>query len=511
MALREVHNSEELQKACDTAQAGDEIVIHGGLYDRPAKLAGKHGTAAQRIVIRGTPGTQWISGGQRPDPYWGQGEPASNAPFKPGIHDFALLVIDKCAHVAVEGLRVKDCWPSILFIKDSTHITVRKCDWRHATYAIFAKGAKTSHLLLEDNVWHQDDSCGHLLWATYNWKRTHGGEGSDGLQRYFNGAFLSSKGIRGSVVVRRNLISDAYNGIRLKAGDWPPADLAAINADVHIYGNEFVRIRDNPVEPEVSAYNWHVRHNRIADCHSWFSFDGVTGGYWYFYGNTGDFETRQGQRDVHGHTMGRVLKLSYQVAPRDPASERVPVHPWYVFNNSWHLRCPLIGGASPVNTATGEGPDFTAHLAFLNNAFQWCAKATGSDPWLCESIEMVRNFDAQRSAHTRFDHTVCDRPDYIENMQALGNEANGCASDKPIFAPRAGGRFNFELATDSDALRTGWVGKVAHAGGEAELRPQADRTINCGARQEYGLLSVPELEAQADRLLREILPPPAIV
>lgn len=509
MAQHIAHNPEELQRACDAAQAGDEILVHGGQYDRPTKLTRKRGDAGRPIVIRAAD-TQWISGAQRPDPYWGKGEPSLDAPFKPGIEDFALLIIDKCAQVTIDGLRVKECWPSILFIKDSTHIAVRNCDWRHATYAIFAKGADTSHLLVERNVWHQDDSYAHLLWTTYNWARTHGGEGSDGLQRYFNGAFVSSKGIRGNIVVRCNTIADAYNGIRMKAGDAPPADLAAINADVHIYENDFVRIRDNPVEPEVSAYNWHVRHNRIVDCHSWFSFDGVTGGYWYFYGNTGEFTSRQGQRDVQGHTMGRVLKLSYQVAPRDPDSERVPVHPWFVFNNSWHLRCPLIGGASPAVAAKGEGPDFTAHLAFLNNAFQWCAKVTGSDPWMCESIEMVRNFDVYRSAHTRFDHTVCDRPDYIEGMQALRNESNGRASDKPIFAPLIDGRFNFALATDSDALRVGWVGSVARPGGEAALRQQADGTLNCGAFQDYGRLEVPDLEAQVGALLQDVPKPDAV-
>src|SRR5262245_10715597 len=43
-----------------------------------------------------------------------------------------------------------------------------------------------------------------------------------------------------------------------------------------------------------------------------FPFDGVAGGYWYYYGNTGVFDSRQGRFHRDHHTMGRVLKLSYE-------------------------------------------------------------------------------------------------------------------------------------------------------------------------------------------------------
>ena len=112
--------------------------------------------------------------------------------------------------------------------------------------------------------------------------------------RYFNGGFLSAKGIAGKVVVRGNRIRDAFNGVRMKADRADPGQSPRLNADVHIVENDFVRIRDNPVEPEVFAYNWHVRHNRILDCHAWFSFDGVTGGFWYFYGNPAIFAAGRG-------------------------------------------------------------------------------------------------------------------------------------------------------------------------------------------------------------------------
>lgn len=189
--------------------------------------------------------------------------PADGPPAKPSDIDFAFLVIAKCDHVRIEGLRLRDCWPSIFFVKDTTHLTVRGCTLRHATYAVLAKG-ETSHLLLEGNEWRQDDSPDHELWNRIDWRRSHGDEGSDGLYRYFNGGFLSAKNIRGNVVVRDNRIMDAYNGIRMKAigkEDAPlgPDQWPDFNANFHVVGNDFIRIRDNPIEPECAAYNWHVR------------------------------------------------------------------------------------------------------------------------------------------------------------------------------------------------------------------------------------------------------------
>lgn len=330
MAEHTVSCPAELQGACDIAEAGDTILVRGGSYPASSRLHGRHGTLGDPIVFRPAD-ERWILGTRAPDPYWGARPPADDPPSKPSAADLAFLVIDDCSHVRIEGLKIRDCWPSIFFVKDTIDLTLRGCTLRHGTYAMFAKGA-TSHLLLEGNEWRQDDSPDHQLWNAIDWRRSHGDEGSDGLYRHFNGGFLSAKNIRGNVVVRNNRIMDAYNGIRMKAiGDddapVPEAQWPSVNADVHIVGNDFIRIRDNPIEPECTAYNWHVRHNRLVDCHGWFSFDGVAGGYWYFYGNTGRFESRQGASGDAQHSMGRVLKLSYEKQPSDPATVVTPVAP----------------------------------------------------------------------------------------------------------------------------------------------------------------------------------------
>jgi len=504
MAEYRVHSSAELYVACAQVQPGDVILVHGGRYDTLTTLQKKIGSVAHPIVIRAADDV-WISGGKSPDPKWGGSEPAKDAPGKPDVTDFAFLAIDSCAYVVIDGLRIRDCWPSILFVKNSHHLTIRNCLLRNATYAIFAKGVHTCHLLIEGNEWRQDDSPDRLLWTQIDWASAHGNEGSDGLYRYFNGGFLSSKNIRGNVVVRRNRIMDAYNGIRLKADDPLPSvdQMPSVNADIHIVDNDFIRIRDNPVEPEGAAFNWHVRHNRLLDCHAWFSFDGVTGGYWYFYGNTGRFESRQGQRGTYAHTMGRVLKLSYDTRPPDPESAGVPIFPWFVFNNSWHLRCPVIGGANPALPRIGEGPDFTAHLDFFNNAFAWCEQARYGS-WVCEPIELVHFFDMPGSVGTRFDYDISEGSEFVGYFQDAGwGEAHGLTATRALFEDPPVGKF--ALASGSEAARSGWVRGVTRPGiAAAALRPQADGTLNRGALQDYGLIQVPDLEVQTAALLAEM-------
>jgi len=245
-----------------------------------------------------------------------------------------------------------------------------------------------------------------------------------------------------------------------------------------------------------------VRHNRLLDCHAWFSFDGVTGGFWYFYGNTAYFRSRQGPPNTFGHTMGRVLKLSYEQRPPDPESEGVPIFPWFVFNNSWHLRCPIIGGKNPTVPTEGEGPDFTAHLDFFNNAFDWCD--VGRDGWLCEYIELMHNFDLPRSVGTHFDYDISDRPDFIAFFANGNGEEHGLVATRPIFKDGVNG--DFALADGSGASRTGWVRSVDRAASApSALRPQSDGSVNRGALQDYGLVQVPDLEVQATELLAEIV------
>lgn len=495
MTRRIVDTPEDFQRACDRAEPGDLILVRGGLYDRPTRLAGRGQSDAAPITIRGAGGR--IRCGQRPDPKTGGGDPAKDAPAKPTAQDFALLQIDSCRNVVVEGLSVTECWPAILWIKDTSRLAIRGCDLEGGTFAIYVNGKRGTvrDLRIENNRWRQDASLDHKLWSLIRWEHAHGGEGFDGRHRYFNGAFLGGKGVDGDVLVRSNRIEDAYNGIRLKAPGTIPED-GRTNADVHVVDNDFLRIRDNPIEPEVYALDWVIRHNRFVDCHSWFSFDGTGGGYWYVYGNTGRFLSRQGLPRHRRHTMGRVMKLSYDEDGKAGERSVTPSFPWYVFNNSFHLRCPLIGGSDPGDPAPGmprESFDFTDNLTVFNNAFEWGDPAAHRRG-VCERTDMVMNFDWARSRTVLFDFNLSNRSDYVGFVRPTGssNEANGLTVPGRLFRDGRGG--DFRLADGSPGRGSADLRALAASPGRSLAIHAPAGGLDRGARQGEGWVRVDGLE-----------------
>jgi hypothetical protein len=531
-----VHNAADLQQACVTVGAGDVIVVHPGRYITRSLMSGKQGSLAAPITIRFA-GGGWIACETRADfrwrePYVGDDRaPWDDAPPRARSGDFAFLQIIGCSHVHVEGLAVRGAWPTIFYIENSTHVAIRDCVLEGGIYAVFAGGSVTSHLLLDGNSWRQDTSLGHDLWSRIDWREAHGGEGAGGRYRYFNGGFLSARRIVGHVVVSNNRISDAYNGVRMK-GDLANPDR---NAHVHIFDNLFLRIRDNPIELEGHATDWHVRHNRLLDCHSWFSVDGATGGHWYFYGNLASFVSRQGLAPSAGgdpaasHTMGRVLKLSYQttkVGAPDPesSSHGTPTLPWFVAHNSFDLRCPIIGGASPADPPDGEGPDFTANLTFAANAFSF-ADAPSTDRWTVVAIDPrdgspippIRNFDFGRSKSVTFDgnlwHCGTSWPDYRMSATNAPScfEARGVATTMPLFAPDTAQAVLGAEAIRAFRLAPGVVAEAeklvitAANGDTAGVAVGTDGRVLRGAVQSYGLARIPKLEEGATTIIAEIL------
>lgn len=530
MAIYRVKDCAELQYACDNAVAGTIIEIVPGLYPEISRMQDVRGTQQDPVIIR--PASRgWIRGGKSPDYRWrmalggGYDEdnpaPQDDPPPRPSALDFAFLQLIDCEFIHIQDLEIKDCWPSILFIQRSHHLKISGCRLEGGTNAIFAKEINTSHILIEDNSWQQDTSPGHDLWTCIDWVESHGGESGTGTARQFNGGFFSTKDIAGNIVIRKNKISDAYNGIRCKA-NYANRVLKRgrySNSNIHIYDNDFERIRDNPIEPEGFAFNWHIRHNRLTDCHSWFSFDGVGGGYWYFYGNVGSFKTRQGLSPLCGgkfdapHTMGRVLKLSYQsTAPGNESGElsRVPEFPWYVINNSFFLRCPIIGGANPHIPVSGEGPDMTANLNFINNAFAF-APLTPCD-WTVVPIEPIRNFSFAHSSNVRFDYSLwswCPPYLYAPNGSAgTWFERSGIKSTSQVFQfahPVVTRPADFKLAARSSGLSSASLQVVERPQGRAdEAKKNKNGKLHRGAWQDYGLTSFKRLEAEARRITREL-------
>jgi hypothetical protein len=281
---------------------------------KPVKLTDLFGRPHAPITIRGLGERTALNGGLGGVPH---------DSMLPTMRHFAFFKLEGCSWIEFENLHVASCWPTFLYLQDSSYITVRGVVCVDSRYMVYARGEKSHHILLENNRWRQDPTG--AMWRDIAWL--------DAKQKryfYYNGGLFGSYGIPGSVVVRRNVIQDAFNGMRMKA-DKKSRDTQ--NHNVEFYENRLERVRDNPVEPEGAATNWWIHHNDIRDAHAWFSLDEVEGGYWYVFANRGV------ATDVPGppaatHTGGKVYKYD--------AAGAMPDGPVFAFNNSYFLRCWLI-------------------------------------------------------------------------------------------------------------------------------------------------------------------------
>jgi hypothetical protein len=96
-------------------------------------------------------------------------------------------------------------------------------------------------------------------------------------------------------------------------------------------------------------------------------------------------------------------------------------------------------------------------------------------------------------------------PNFFSVLAEAGHgEVDGLCATRSIFNGSPVG--DFTLAADSQALGSGWVRGVERpTGGPAGLRVQQDGSLNRGAVQDYGLIEVPDLEAEAEAVAVEIV------
>ena len=292
-----------------------------GKITLPVRLKGLKGEPDRPIKIKGEGAHTILCGNNA-------AVPGGNT--LPSARHFAFFKIIDCAWIEIEDFHVESCWPCFVYIENSQYISVRKIDAIDSNYLIFARGKKTHHILIEKNRWQQDPTG--VMWEQLDWEAVHH---DNGFYNYLNGGLFGSEKITGSVVIRKNRITDAFNGIRMKAGKDDPK----YNLNFEIYENHFERVRDNAIEPERHALNWHMHHNTIKNVHAWFSFDRVLGGWWFIYANRGWFTDRPGQN--HDEiTGGKIYKFKiHKDKDREKAMKMKPIH---VFHNSYFSRSKLI-------------------------------------------------------------------------------------------------------------------------------------------------------------------------
>jgi hypothetical protein len=551
----DVSSLEEFRQALDRATPGSVIRLAAGTYsifadDPPFTIKGVQGLPDRPIVIQGTRGARLarptiIDGGRSLDGALKLVERFRLAGARSReLEDLITqnqyrtrqavncLVFEEAAYVVIEDLTVRNCWPTSFVFLSSRYVTLRAMTIVGSTYAFFVD-RQSDHFLVEDSVWTQDDSgyardesgySGRVdltpkpgrMWDTIPWGVAH-----HGSRAHLNGGLISSFGTVGSIVIRRNVIRNTYNGVRFRANR---CEQPRCNVNIEIYDNDFQFIRDNPVEPEDQATNWWIFHNRIYNGHSWFSLDGVGGGPIYIFGNLGWFDDKPSRRCVQRDWAGdQTLQADGRYAPtsenecsRSRTGKVVKLapgpielkEPIYVFNNSWYVRAPVVDGGAAKFRAWNNATLFcepnvvapgmcVAEFEMEKSCVQSLAGAllpfANRFPVDVDRVPFIDCFAA--SPGDEASHGISNHPDYPDKLAEAGYQVRGLHGD-PGFVNASRG--DFRLRADSLARGKGCT--VAR-GPDGSLSCPASGTAadpDIGAYQGNALIEGPDYMYEGD-------------
>ena len=289
----------------------------------------------------------------------------------PGVYpiaDQATLHLANCHGLTLRNFLFEDSWPTAVYLQDCSDIRFEGFSIVGSSFAFYAEGKDTARVTLEGCSWRQDPDP-DTLWKRTTWKEIHEKYPDDKIDEYngnraFDGSFFVGRDIAGDLEVHGCTVEHAFNGIHLFNRRLTPA----LSRNIHVHGCRFSHIRDNVLEPEDLAYNWWFHDNLLFNCHKWFSFEVPSAGWYYIFRNRAWFDDIGGPPD-DGHRGGGIFKLLED----DTRPLRYP-GPIEVFNNSWHVTCPIAKKGA------------TARFHHHNNAMTVCghfkrgARPPCSDP-----------------------------------------------------------------------------------------------------------------------------------
>lgn len=380
-------------KKISKISAGDRVALDVGTYRKPMVFDGKIGTKQNPIFIEPAstaPGHEVVFRSELTTDNakkWANG--VANRRQKSGYYpsighlgDQAMLVLRNCQYVVIQGLNFTDCWPGAIYLDNCQHVVIHDVRFEGGTIAIGASGLYTRDIIIQHCQWQQDIS-GSEMWDTVPWGRIHGASDNsdvssvdlDGDYRHWDGDFFRSWDIGGNITIRKNKITDAFNGIHFfnsvdKLAPGVVADRLAFNSgrrsssNVLIEDNEFVRVRDNVFEPEQHAWNWVIRHNKLRDCYRPFSFEFERAGFFYIYGNTGSFNVPPSMhlsKEDKKHFEGGLRQSGSLFKPKGKQANEGAI---YVAFNSWYYGKKSKGKGILPKYGLGK-------LVHVNNAIQY--------------------------------------------------------------------------------------------------------------------------------------------
>jgi len=489
-------NPSNVVEKTKTLSAGDRVVFTPGRYTERLSFSDLSGQPDQAIEFFAEPGAV-LDGGQRFEDFNPRAQQISEEQEKlgkyPGIQTIIMegfFVFTNCDWVTVRGFYVEGVWPTVIAIDNCRHVLIDDFHIRESTFAVFAMGPETEHIIVENCNWLQDITKGDL-WFRIGWHQMHDGPAKPNDSRAYDGDFFRAVNIRGNVTIRNNTVSHAFNGVHMYNRNKDKT----LNNNVRIYGNTFNYIRDNPIEPENAASNWWVYNNRMFNCHKWFSFEMAVSGYFFVFGNVGWFDSLPGpiSDDQYG---GAVFKL--------PVSTEVTEGKHYVFHNSWYLRSSYIK------------KKHLPRFYHFNNAIQYCQPgnhgAFENQP-MCvpakpffgkgASIPPKTPYDVKKQFTREWDeldikffNDVIGHQDYPANLRLMGYDIGQATSGSPSFVnPMTG-----DLRLDVDSPCRGQAVSV-----DVELADGTTWTIpggcDVGAYQGDDLFRLPLSDRDHDRAL----------
>ena len=477
-----------IQLEIDHLQAGDTFKFGSLEIDKPLVLRGLRGTQANPIRLIGQPAkkgtlSQTVFRGEYTyESYKDLANKLSRAHEAggdyPGLgylaQSAAIYMVD-CQWVILEHLSFVDCWPTAIYIDNSQHLELRHLHFRGGTFAIGADGRETRHLLIEDCDWIQDpndDAEADIrsihkenrvplkknrqfsrLYREISWERIHRAfssettlvdvtESADGVhtdERIFDGDFFRAWTIRGYVILRNNIIVDAFNGIHSynhASNDIRPN----FNRHFLIENNWFVRIRDNAIEPENHFRNWTARHNCFVDCFAAFSIEPEESGYLYIYGNLSWAHYRPGP----GISGDNGLEKDDRLTGRHFkwGSRHQAFGPHYILYNTWfarasHFKKKRFSGLIHANNVVGyneEAEEFNPE-AISPFGVDWNKAPTPTDALRDpRKREKNRFTKAWEELNIIFDGDMIGQEDFPSALRAAGYGLGPASSGtKPEF------------------------------------------------------------------------------
>ena len=474
-----------------------------------------------------------------------------------GVQDAKIncFSVAESAHVAFESMAFKDCWLPAVYALDSNNVSLSKSFIVGSSYVFAAVSSdpetpRPSGFDVLDSVWVQDlplfddgseaddlrlmADCSErrsselgktcppgAMWRKVPWAVVHHGE-----WQAYNGALFGSRDIGGKVRFERNIVRNAYNGIRMdvsQACRRIDSCRERVNVDVSVRDNIFAYVRDNPIEPERRAAGWQVARNRFFNSYAWLSLDGVDGGPFYVWANIGwhdpSVHSVSGQDCMDGqwtegkrwdfaepdatknpkqvdwrdhdpfcgtHAFGTVIKLSWQ---KDSRLEN-----FYVFNNSWMIRTPIVRGgilcemghwnnAIEFTACGSNGADacqYWPNEPFVDEGVRPFSTANGEALFFDVFGLEYTNEDGERlgcngeGGRVQFDYDLSNAgfpgefSEIRRGSEAMyGFEWHGIAKRAGFRAPEAGD-FTWDIATGSPARNAGCV--ISRVGSGPGLR-----------------------------------------